>query len=71
MKRHELSNEAIENRKAAMELARRQATAGDPICGALFQLESLAHSLGGAASFMAATAQDWRDEDEDDDIRPY
>ena len=71
MKRQKLSKETIENRKAAMDLVRRQAISGDPICGALFELESLAHSMGGAASFMATTAQDWRDEDEDDDMRPY
>jgi hypothetical protein len=71
VKRLELSKEVIENRKVAMDLARRQALSGDPVCGGLFALESLAHSMTGGATFMATTAQDWRDEDEDDEMRPY
>ena len=66
-----MDKNVIDNRKAAMDMAREQALSGDPVCGGLFELESLAHSLGGGASFMATTAQDWRDEDEDDDMRPY
>lgn len=67
----ELSNDTVENRIAAMDLVRRQAICGDPTCAALFELESVAHSMGPFGSFIATTAQDWRDEDEDDEIRPF
>lgn len=43
---------------------------GDPIAGALFELESAAHALPGGG-FVATTGQDFRTEDEDDDIRPF
>jgi len=53
-----------------MELARQAAQEGDGIAGALFELESIAHTIPGGG-FMATTAQDMRDEDEDDEIRPF
>jgi len=64
-----IESETITNRTAALNLARRNAARGDTICGSLFALESMASSVG--LGFMATTAQDWRDEDEEDDIRPY
>lgn len=70
MKPHELSKETINNRKAAMALARDAAIGGDGIAGAMFELESAAHTVPGGG-FIATTAQDFRDEDEDDDVRPF
>jgi hypothetical protein len=64
-----LSNDVIQNRKAAMEMVRKQAQRGCGICGAMFELESAAHAAG--LGFMATTAIDWRDEDSDDEMRPY
>jgi hypothetical protein len=60
--------EVVRNRKAAMELAYRQARAGDPICKDLFVLQSQL-TKGGLA--FIPTMLDYADEDEDDDIRPY
>jgi len=62
--------DTLANRRAAMELARQAAQEGDGIAGALFELESIAHTIPGGG-FMATTAQDMRDEDEDDEIRPF
>jgi|WetSurMetagenome_2_1015567.scaffolds.fasta_scaffold1711634_2 hypothetical protein len=60
----------LANRRAAMELARQAAMRGDPIAGALFELESAAATTHGG-QFLATTAQDFRDEDEDDEMRPF
>ncbi len=70
MRSKTLSNDTIKNRKAMLDAARDAAIGGDPICGAMFALESLARGVHGGG-FIATTAQDWRDEDDDDDIRPY
>ena len=64
-----LTDEVIANRKAAKQLAWDQALRGDPICGGLFALESMAQAAG--LGYEATTMQDWRDEDEDDEIRPF
>lgn len=64
----ELDNETLANRKAAMELTRLAAQRGDGIAGALFELESAADKLPGGG---IAQTLDYRDEDEDDDERPY
>ena len=66
-----MQRETIKNRKAVDDLIRKQARAGDPICSSLLELESFAHHAGGGASFMATTAYDWRNEDAEDDLRPY
>lgn len=59
--------EILENRRAALELARNAAMRGDPICGAMFALKDLARDVD---PFLE-TEIGYRDEDEDDDIRPY
>lgn len=59
----------MSNRQAAMNAVRDAAMKGNGIAGALFELESAAHSAG--LGFIATTAQDFRDEDEDDNIRPF
>lgn len=61
--------EAIANRKIALEMARNAASRGDGVCGGLFALESAAHAAG--LGFLATTAQDYDDDDEDIDVRPY
>ncbi len=52
-----------------MDLARKAAIRGDGIAGAMFELESIASKYG--LGYLAKTAQDWRDEDEDDEMRPF
>ena len=64
-----ISDETIANRKAAMEMVHEAALRGDEACAGLFELESMAQSCG--LGFMATTAQDWADEEEDEDVRPY
>lgn len=59
--------ELIEDRKAALSLATDAAIRGDPICGGMFALESLAQRNG--LGFIATTMQDY--DDEDDSIRPF
>lgn len=60
----------MDNRRAADELMRKAAIEGDGIAGAYFELESDAHSIPGG-SYIVGTAYDERDEDEDDNQRPY
>lgn len=60
----------MENRRAADELMRESAMKGDGIAGAYFELESAALQTP-AGPFIAGTAYDYRDEDEDDHIRPF
>lgn len=62
--------ETIENRQAAMDLVHRAAIKGDKICGAYFALKDLAGTIPGG-NYIAGTMQDYGDETEDDDIRPY
>jgi hypothetical protein len=64
-----ITPEILANRKAQREAIRKAAMKGDRICGALFELESLAHENG--LGFVVTIAQDMRDPDEDDDMRPF
>jgi len=63
-------DETIENRQAANDLMHRQAIRGDKICGAYFALKSLAGIIPGG-NYIAGTMQDYGDEDDNDDMRPY
>lgn len=66
----DLDNETIQNRQAAMELLPRQAMRGDKIAGGLFALKSLAGQVPGG-NYIANTMQDYGNECEEDDFRPY
>lgn len=59
----------LENRKAARDIAWDAAAQGDGTAGALFALESMAHAAG--LGYMVETADQYRDPDEDDEIRPF
>lgn len=61
-------DERIKNRLAGKKMMQDQAIKGDPICGAACALESIASDMG--LGFMAGTAIDFSEED-DEDIRPY
>lgn len=63
-----MTDETIKNRLAAKRLMQDQAIKGDSIAGATCALESIAHDAG--LGFLAATAQDYS-EDDDDEIRPF
>lgn len=70
MKDHNsLSPEVLANRQAQNAMLHDAAVKGDPIAGAVFELESLAHQEG--LGFIATTGFDYRDEDDLDDLRPY
>lgn len=70
MKHHnDPSPETIANRRAARALAIDQAMRGDPICGAYFALEALARSAPEGAFLV--DFQDYEDETDEDDMRPY
>lgn len=58
---------AIENRKAARQMALNAAIKGNAVCGAMFAMESMASDAG--LGFLATTAQEYSDDD--DDIRPF
>jgi hypothetical protein len=60
----------MENRRAADALMREAAQRGCPIAGAAFELLHTA-SLDPATRFVTQTGYDYRDVDEDDDMRPY
>lgn len=60
--------EIMEERMILKELARKRALRGDRICGGLLALESYAKEIGLG---YEVSRQDWRDVDDEDDIRPY
>lgn len=60
----------MKNRRAADDLMRQAAMQGDGICGAYFELESVARQTDWG-SFIVGTAYDYREEDEDDNLREF
>ena len=61
-------DDVAETRKAMEDLISRQARRGDRTC---LRLRSMQSGLPAGLNFMATTSIDGRDEDGDDDIRPY
>jgi hypothetical protein len=60
--------ETLANRQAAQELIRAAARRGDPVCGALGALEAEARASGNGFEYVLGTAQDFRDEKEDEEL---
>ena len=65
-----MSEETVQNKKAAEDLARSQAMRGDKICGAWFALKDLARRATPGGNYLVETMYEYSD-DEDDDIRPF
>jgi hypothetical protein len=66
------SQDLLRNRWAELALIRAAAKRGNRVCAELQAIENEIRLCGLPGSdYMLGTAQDFRDEDEDDDLRPY
>lgn len=66
------SQDLLRQRWAELALVRERARRGDRLCAEAVNLEDEVRLSGPPGSgYVIGTAQDFRDEDEDDDYRPF